>query len=250
MINNYGIGDINMSKKMKITILIVFLIVLSAGGFYYINNDINYKNTLASANNAYQHDEFDKALKLYGETKKYKKDASIENKIKLCKSSKQSKAIYDNAIKQMNNKEYVTSMSNFAKVDKNDTNRYKDSQDKLAQCKKIYIEENIKIANDDFNNHQYTEANELLNKIFAVDSSNVDGLKLKNQIAAAIKHQNDDAAAAKVAAEKAEQAKTAAASSKTTQSAPAGNKLTDAQREKVNKAIERTRQVQSKIKKR
>jgi hypothetical protein len=183
-----------MSKSKKIFIICLILIIgisSTAGGMYYFNKIQPYNSCMRDAATAMNSDSFDKAIALYGQALKYKNDPDINTKIELAKILKTSKDNYDSAVKQMNGKKYLESIDLFKKVDKQDNKRYKDSQNKIQECKKQYIAQNINNANDSLKNSKFNDANNYLSNIFKLDATNTDALKVKNDIAKAIQKQKD-----------------------------------------------------------
>ena len=51
---------------------------------------------------------------------------------------KTSKEVYDTAINQLSDKQYLEAIDTFKKVDKQDIKRYSDSEKKIVECKKSY----------------------------------------------------------------------------------------------------------------
>jgi len=93
-----------------------------------------------------------------------------------------SKENYESAIKQMGEKRYLEAMDMFGRVDKRDEKRYLDSQNKILECKRLYINDNLKMAEESFKNNKFDEANSILNNIAKIDENNSEMLKLKDDI--------------------------------------------------------------------
>jgi tetratricopeptide (TPR) repeat protein len=125
-------------NKRVIAILGALIIAILFSGFYYFGKIKPYNNFLRDANMAVNAENYDKAITLYNEAKKYKNDNSIETKIVLSKILKESKENYENAKDDMKNNNYLSAINTFDKVNKQDTKRYEDAQNKIRECKKLY----------------------------------------------------------------------------------------------------------------
>jgi len=113
-----------------------------------------------------------------------------------------SKENYENAIKQMNEKIYLEAIDTFGRVDKRDGKRYSDSQSKILECKRLYINDNLKMAEESFKNNKFDEANVILGNIAKIDENNSEMLKLKSDIAKAVQKLNEEEEAKRAAIEK------------------------------------------------
>ncbi|MBX4261563.1 hypothetical protein KTC96_02565 [Clostridium estertheticum] len=168
-----------MKNRKKLIILILIIIIgLIFATFYYMNKAQVYNKTLSSANKAVATEEYDKAITLYEEALNYKKDSDVNKKIVLANLLIKSKAIYNTAIKQATNKDYIGAVNSFKKVDKQDTKRYSLAQNKVSELTKLYIADNLKGANDNLASSKFDEANKYLDNIFKLDAKNVDAKKL------------------------------------------------------------------------
>lgn len=127
-------------NKKVIAILGILIIAILFSGFYYFVKIKPYNNFLRDANMAVNAGNYDKAITLYDEAKKYKNDNVIEAKIALSEILKESKENYENAKDDMKNKNYLLAINTFGKVNKQDTKRYEDAQNEIQECKKLYNE--------------------------------------------------------------------------------------------------------------
>lgn len=186
----------NMTKKKAIILISIIIIGIILVTFYYINKTQIYNKTVTFANNAVANEEYDKAITLYEEALNYKKDPDVNKKIVLANLLIKSKATYDTAIKQSTDKDYLVAINNFKKVDKQDTKRYSIAQSKVSECKKLYITDNLKGANDNLASNKFDVANKYIDNILKLDANNVDAKNVKTNVAKAIQKQKDDAAAA------------------------------------------------------
>lgn len=184
-----------MKKSLKFSILGVGLIIICISAFIGIksyNINKSYQKYLNEASSNMNLEKYDNAITLYQEAEKYKNDPVIKQQIEMAKILKISKESYDNAIRHMDDKDYLAAIDTFKKVNKQDTKRYSDSQDKISTCKKAYIDDNLNTANDNLASSKFDDANNALNNIFKIDATNNDAIKVKDDIAKAIQKQKDD----------------------------------------------------------
>lgn len=181
----------HLSTKRNLIIILV-VVIIGCFGFYYFNNIKPYNDLLTSANKAVTAEDYDNAIKLYTEAETYKKTSDIDNKIKLVGILKKSKENYDSAMKKMKGKDYLNAIDIFKKVDKQDSKRYGDAQNKINECKKLYISDNLAKAKDDIKNNKFDGANKYLNNISKIDASNICIKELKNDIAEAMQKQKEE----------------------------------------------------------
>lgn len=174
-----------MKKYIKIGIIAIIVIAAATCTFVsvnFYNNKQNYKKYLTAADSYMNAEQYDNAITTYEKALKYKNDANINKQIELAKLLKTSKEIYNTAIKQMSNKQYLEAIDTFKKVDKQDGKRYSDSQNKIAECKKTYIADKLSSANNDFKNNKFDTANSELDNILKLDANNADAQKLKSEV--------------------------------------------------------------------
>ncbi|MCS4467119.1 hypothetical protein JTS99_15355 [Clostridium botulinum] len=86
---------------------------------------------------------YDKAIENYEKTLDYKNNKDVLDKINLAKEIKESKANYEKAMESYNKKDYVGALELFKKVSKRDNKRFNLAQDKIKECIKIYVNENL-----------------------------------------------------------------------------------------------------------
>ena len=175
--------------------MVIILAVVSTGsviGIKRYNTSQNYKKHLNVASSYMSAEQYDNAITAYKEALKYTNDTNINKQIELANVLKNSKEVYDTAVKQMNDKKYLDAIETFDKVDKQDVKRYSASQKKIVECKKSYIAGNLKIANDDLKINKFDEANKYLNDILKIDANNSDAKKLRDDITRAIQKQNEE----------------------------------------------------------
>lgn len=190
-----------IKNKLIIALATILFIVFAIGSYYYFSKVRPYNQLNSDANQAMTKEDYDKAVTLYGETLSYKNDSEISKKIDLAKLLKKSKETYDISEKQMVDKNYLTAIDGFKKVDKHDTKRYFNSQNSISKCKELYIAANLKSANDNITNKKFDEASNYIGYIIKLDANNTAAKKLKVDIIADIKKQKDEELAAQALAE-------------------------------------------------
>ncbi len=152
----------NRSKLKKISVITVIVVILLAGvgfGTYKYNKVQAYNSLITKANRYMEESEYDKAIALFSESLNTKEDPNIERSIKLAKNLKEVKVIYDEGMKLSKDKKYLEAIEKFKKVSKEDEKLYKSAQNKIEECKKKYISQNIELSNNAAKNDKYDEAN-------------------------------------------------------------------------------------------
>lgn len=173
----------SFKKRNIIIILSVLIIIIGAGsGFYYFDRVKPYQNLISSADKAVAADNFDSAINLYTQAETYRKNFDINKKIDLLGTLKISKSNYEKADNKMKNKEYIDGINLFKKVDKRDSKRYTDSKNKINECKKLYVSDNLSKARSDLKAGNFDGANKYIACVFKVESDNKEAESLKNDI--------------------------------------------------------------------
>ncbi|MBY6799833.1 tetratricopeptide repeat protein [Clostridium botulinum] len=178
--------------KVSIICLIATIILASFSfGFYKYNRTKDYNMLINNGNKYMVSKEYDKAISLFEQSLNYKRDPQIEKNIALANKLKKVKGIYENGISLMNDKKYLEAIEKFKMINKDGLEWYSDSQEKIKQCTKQFIAENIKLANASAGNNKYDEANKYLNSILKIDSNNLAAKNLKNKFAKAMKEEKE-----------------------------------------------------------
>ena len=201
---------IKINIKLLMSLIVIVIISSFIGSYYYLSKIKPYNQSVNTANVSMDKEEYDKAITQYEEALSFKKDAGVNKKLDLARLLVKSKAFYETAIKLVTDKNYLEAVYNFKKVDELDKKRYSEAQSKISDCKKLYIEVNLKGAKDDLASGNFDKANILLANIVKIDPNNADVKKAKADIAKAIKKQKDNAVAAIAQAKTAAEAKVAA----------------------------------------
>jgi len=177
--------------KSLIGVLIIFTVI---GSYYYLSKIKPYNQLMTSANKSMDKEDYGKAETLYEDALSLKKDSSLNKKIELAKLLNKSKGIYESAIKQIDNKEYLVAIDSFKKVDNKDTKRYTISKSKISECTKLYISDNLESAKENLANGKFVEANKYLTNILKLDVNNKDVKVVQKAIIEAIQRQKDEVA--------------------------------------------------------
>jgi tetratricopeptide (TPR) repeat protein len=170
----------------------VIAVIAVCSGIYYFNKVKPYNDIVASANKAMDSEDYDKAVKLYKEAQTYKKTNDTTKNIQLAGVLKKSKSNYNAAVEKMNRKDYIGAIDDFKKVDKQDKKRYKESENKIEKCRKLYVDNNLKLARNSLNNNNFDDANKYLANILKIDSNNSEVKKLKEDIAKALEKKKQE----------------------------------------------------------
>ncbi|ACO87040.1 tetratricopeptide repeat protein [Clostridium botulinum] len=172
----------NKSKK-NIIIGATILILITLGGFgsYKYIKYKDYKALLNKAEAYMEIENYDKAIENYEKTLDYKNNKDILDKINLAKEIKESKANYEKAMESYNKKDYVGALELFKKVSKRDNKRFNLAQDKIKECIKIYVNENLDKAKALAKDKKSKEAYSYLDKVLSIDKENIVAKNLKDQ---------------------------------------------------------------------
>ncbi|HDK7166485.1 TPA: tetratricopeptide repeat protein [Clostridium botulinum] len=172
----------NKSKKnIIIGATIIILVILGGFGSYKYTKYKDYKALLNKAEAYMEIENYDKAIENYEKTLDYKNNKDIVDKINLAKEIKESKANYEKAIGLYNKKDYLAALESFKKVSKRDSKRFSLAQDKIKECIKIYVNENLDKAKALAKDKKYKEAYAYLDKVLSIDKENVVAKNLKDQ---------------------------------------------------------------------
>lgn len=169
-------------KILKITIFCGLLIILFAGsvfGGYEYNQQKSFNNLVRLANQKLYAGDYDGAIKLYNEALSYKNDNNIKNEILLAQGYKQYKSIYNDGLKLMSDKKYLEAIQKFSTINQNSGQIYNNAQNKISECKKQFIAQNIQLASDSAKNGKYDDAIKYLDEVLKLDANNSEAQNLK-----------------------------------------------------------------------
>ena len=137
--------EIKGSKIFKI----LSLIVLCSCLILMVNKTISaaeYNKCWTLANNQIKKENYISAIDYLKKAEKYKENTKLKDTILLCTTLNNSKNNYEAAVNEMSNGKYLDAINLFIKISSNDTLRYKNSNLKLGECRKLYNEGNLKIV--------------------------------------------------------------------------------------------------------
>ncbi|MBO0573747.1 hypothetical protein EXQ42_01975 [Clostridium botulinum] len=180
-----------LNKLSIICLSITIILAVFSFGIYKYNRIKDYNMLIDNGNKYMVSKEYDKAISLFEQSLNYKRDPQIEKNIALANKLKKVKGIYENGISLMNDKKYLEAIEKFKIINKDGLEWYSDSQEKIKQCTKQFIEENIKLANSSAERNKYDEANKYLNNILKINSNNLAAKNLKNKFAKAMKEKKE-----------------------------------------------------------
>lgn len=174
-----------MKFKKRTAIITCIILLIIAGIPLSIYGYRNYKyekyydeglNNIKKDKLSNAAESFNKALSYKGKNKKV-----IVNKLNLIKRIKESKLQYDSALKSMKDKKYLDAIMDFKKVSKEDKYRYMKASDKIAECSKNYIDDNLSSAKDQAKGGKYNEALAFLDDILKFDGNYSEAVNLKKE---------------------------------------------------------------------
>lgn len=133
------------SKIFKILSLIIFCSCL----ILIVNKTVSavkYNKYWTLANNQMGKGNYNSAIDYLKKAEEYKENTKLKDMIWLCTTLNNSKNSYDAAVNEMSNGKYLDAIELFNEVSPKDTSRYKNSNLKLNECRRLYNEGNIKIV--------------------------------------------------------------------------------------------------------
>lgn len=170
-------------KKNKVLLGIIIgaiILAVSIPTAVYSYSSNQYKNLVSLGDKALESENFDEAEKYYKEAlnRKNKNSSEIDEKLSMVNSIKEAKELYSEGEKLLADKNYLDAIDVFKKI--KSVGRYgKDSQDKITQASRAYIEENLAKAKLEIDNKRYNEAIGFLDIILKFDEANKEALALK-----------------------------------------------------------------------
>ncbi|MBK1812126.1 hypothetical protein JHL18_16000 [Clostridium sp. YIM B02505] len=172
-------------KKKKIKIIVVSLILValavptSVYGYNYHSYEVNLKN----AETLLADEKYDESVKAFQNLKSSKfsnRDASlIETKVKLILELKQSKEVFDSAVKLLDENKYIEAINSFKNVKQSDKNRYDKAQEKVKEATNLYITDNLSKAKTEADKKLYDKAITFINTVLSIEPKNEEASDLK-----------------------------------------------------------------------
>ncbi|KPU45700.1 tetratricopeptide repeat protein [Oxobacter pfennigii] len=172
-----------ISKAIKTTVIIIILIAIGVPVSVYAYNKYNFDKFYNEGKTHIENEKYDEAISAYTSALKYQKKSvnEVNEQIGLAENLKNSKAIYETGLKELNNKKYKEAIAVFETIKEEDKKRYALSQEKIAECRSLYINDNIDSAKSEAANKNYTEGISFLNLALEMDSQNEQALSLKTE---------------------------------------------------------------------
>lgn len=162
--------------------IFIISIVISGISIFFMYNYFENKSYSDLKNNAIKcmtNDEYDNAIEFFEQSLQHKKDDSIKSDIQKAKKLKTYKKLYNDGYKLYSGEKYLNAIDVFKKVDRDGQKWYEQSQQKISECKKLYIAQNLKSAKES----DYYNADKYLNEVLKLDSKNTEAIKLKEELA-------------------------------------------------------------------
>jgi tetratricopeptide (TPR) repeat protein len=211
-------------KTKRFLVISLAFVILIAGvpSTVYAYNQHKYNTLIREAELSVQNDQFDEAVSLYNLAVNYQKKSQAEVAVKIenINTLKESKKVYEDALKQYDLKQYdlkqyLEAMDTFSKVSESDSKRYELAQIKISQCKQQYIETTLQTIRDRASNKEFENALELSESVLKVDPQHLDALNLKQEDTAAMEKIKEEKEKVTKALEEAQKNSTLSSASKT-----------------------------------
>lgn len=172
-----------LNKKTIIIVFIVLIIMVGGGfGIYKYVQARKFNDLANDADATFYKDNYNEAIQLYSEALSYKDDSKIKNKLSLAQAYKKNEDIYNQGLELINRKKYLEAIQKFSQVNKEALKIYNDSQEKVKECKQIYINDKLKLAENSINSKEYEKTIQYLDEIEKIDKNNSSVKNLKSTI--------------------------------------------------------------------
>jgi tetratricopeptide (TPR) repeat protein len=173
------------TKNSKIIVMVIILAVAITliPSMNFMCKSHNYKKYYEEGVRNLNGEKFDEAIESFNTSLKYNKKytADINKKIELAKCLKQSKDVYMAATKLTVEKNYIEAINFFQKITPDDVKRYKEAQNKIGECKKIYVDQNIENAKVEAKSGNYKSAIAIIDNILKSFKDDKISLALKDE---------------------------------------------------------------------
>lgn len=168
-------------KKIFTTSVVVGMLLAMSFGILKFRKVQAYDNMIHIANKCMDEKEYGDAIALYQQSLSYKKDASIEEKIKKAKEIKSQKSSMDDAVKMMNDKKFSEAMAVFEKMTPDNKELYEEAQKNIDECKKQIIDVNLQNAAAAADKGDLSKVKEYVGQVLSLDANNKEALKIKEK---------------------------------------------------------------------
>lgn len=169
------------NRRITIFISVIIIVVATIFGTFKVANMKSYTRLVDSGNKYMEEKEYDKAIGLYKEALKYKKDGKVKRDMIMSNELKDYKNIYENGNFLMKRGYYLEAIEEFKRIPNDVEDIYKLSQSKIEESKESFVQLNIEKAEKHGKFKKYTEANKYLDNILKIDPKNEKANELKNQ---------------------------------------------------------------------
>lgn len=170
-------------KIITAAIPVACLIAVGVPSTTYAYNAYNYNKYLTEGKQLINADNLDGARNSFNKALTFnsKKDLEMQENIKTIETIQKSKSTFESSVKLMEEKKYLEAIDGFKDVSEIDKLRYDDAIDKINQCRRQYISENIDRSKSEAQNKNYDSAIAILDTLIGFDSSNEEAPALKVQ---------------------------------------------------------------------
>lgn len=170
-----------LSLKAKVIIVLLIILFISGSVECSIFRQNQYNKYLNLANTSMKNENFDEAINYYELAGKYRMTYDSNKDIQNVKDISDSKSNYDTGIKDFNNKDYVSALSEFRKVIATDSKRYNDALKKIDLCKSEGVKNYYQLAKETMQQQDYNKAIGYLNLALEIQPKNQEVSQLKSQ---------------------------------------------------------------------
>lgn len=171
----------NIKKAIIGLILLIIICGAGLGGYKYVQAK-DFNSLIKDANQKLNEGNYDEAIQLYNKALAYKNDNDVQKKLALVQNYKQYQNTYNEGLKLMNDKKYSEAIEKLNTINQAAVQLYNSAQNKIEECKKNIINDDIQAANDSIKNGEYDAASKFVDDILKIDSNNNEAKQLKAKI--------------------------------------------------------------------
>lgn len=185
-----------MNKIIKILSVVGMVSILFVSSFMITGKVVkaqSFDKLVKNANQSLSTSKYDEAISLYSKALELKDDNNVKNQLALAQNYKQYQNVYNQGIKLINDKKYSEAIQKLSTINQVAGQLYTNAQNKIEECKKDIINQDIKATNTAISNEDYDSANKYIADIVKLDTDNKDAKQLKTTIAQAQQKDKDEA---------------------------------------------------------
>ncbi|MBM7869219.1 tetratricopeptide (TPR) repeat protein [Clostridium pascui] len=173
----------NVLKKKKYMLwgCIILIIIAALMSFNKYNNNKNYDINFKEGEKLLSENKFKEAREYYNIANKYKNDSVIKERIDLSHRLELSLYKFNEGTKLLGEKDYDKAYAAFKEVTKEDTKRFNLAQTKASESLKLYIDDQVKKANQSASKGDFDSAIFNIDLLLDLDSNNTNAKKLKKK---------------------------------------------------------------------